>query len=67
MFDEIQTAGNNKPNINNPHDKGYKYLLFSGKVFPELLQSFVNLSWVQQIGPFWKNWNRTFTGYSRSG
>jgi predicted transposase/invertase (TIGR01784 family) len=49
MSDEIQSA--DKPNINNPHDKGYKYLLSSEKVFLELLQSFVNLSWVQQIDP----------------
>jgi hypothetical protein len=49
MSDGIQSA--DKPNINNPHDKGYKYLLSSEKVFLELLQSFVNASWVQQIDP----------------
>ena len=47
MSNEIQSA--DKPNINNPHDKGYKYLLSSEKVFLELLQSFINVSWVQQI------------------
>lgn len=50
MSGEINPGGHNS-NINNPHDKGYKYLLSSEKVFLELLQSFVNVSWVQQIDP----------------
>lgn len=29
-------------NIHHPHDKGYKFLLSSKKVFIELLKSFVN-------------------------
>ncbi len=46
---EETRPGDNKININNPHDKGYKYLLSSEKVFLELLQSFVNVNWVRQI------------------
>jgi predicted transposase/invertase (TIGR01784 family) len=37
--------------INSPHDKGYKFLLSSRKVFLELLQSFVHLGWVEKIDP----------------
>jgi hypothetical protein len=37
--------------INSPHDKGYKFLLSSKKVFLELLQSFVHLGWVEKIDP----------------
>jgi predicted transposase/invertase (TIGR01784 family) len=37
--------------INFPHDKGYKILLSSKKVFLELLQSFVHLGWVNKIDP----------------
>jgi predicted transposase/invertase (TIGR01784 family) len=48
---EETRPGDNKSNINNPHDKGYKYLLSSEKVFLELLQSFVNVNWVRQIDP----------------
>lgn len=32
-----------------PHDKGYKYLLSSKKVFIDLLRSFVKQGWVEQI------------------
>ena len=35
--------------INQPHDKGYKYLFSSQKVFLELLQSFVKAGWVGGI------------------
>src|SRR5690554_4333700 len=37
--------------INNPHDKGYKLLLSSEKIFLELLESFVDSGWVQAIDP----------------
>src|SRR5690554_1908033 len=37
--------------INNPHDKGYKLLLSSKKIFLELLESFVDSGWVQAIDP----------------
>jgi predicted transposase/invertase (TIGR01784 family) len=50
MSEEIRPREHNS-NINNPHDKGYKYLLSSEKVFLELLQSFVNVNWVRQIDP----------------
>ena len=39
----------NPTDIHNPHDKGYKVLLSSEKVFLELLQSFVTCGWVQKI------------------
>lgn len=39
------------PEINNPHDRGYKSLLASEEIFLELLQSFVNMGWVSQIDP----------------
>ncbi|MED0672662.1 hypothetical protein P4S95_21065 [Aneurinibacillus aneurinilyticus] len=32
-----------------PHDKGYKYLLSSKKVFMDLLRSFVKQKWVEQV------------------
>ncbi|MED0671860.1 hypothetical protein P4S95_16915 [Aneurinibacillus aneurinilyticus] len=32
-----------------PHDKGYKYLLSSKKVFVDLLRSFVKQGWIEQI------------------
>ena len=35
--------------INNPHDNGYKFLLFSKKAFMELLRSFVKGGWAEQI------------------
>ncbi|WP_135550484.1 Rpn family recombination-promoting nuclease/putative transposase [Paenibacillus cymbidii] len=35
--------------IHQPHDKGYKYLLSSKKLFLELLRSFVSREWVEQI------------------
>lgn len=37
------------PIIHHPHDMGYKHLLSSKKVFLELLQSFVNAGWVDNI------------------
>jgi predicted transposase/invertase (TIGR01784 family) len=39
--------GNN--NISSPHDKGYKYLLSSKKVFMQFLRSFVKEGWVDNI------------------
>src|SRR5690554_4250557 len=35
--------------IHQPHDKGYKYLLSSKKLFIELLRSFIHESWVDEI------------------
>lgn len=49
MSEGIRPGGNR--NINSPHDKGYKYLLSSEKVFLELLESFVDASWVRRIDP----------------
>lgn len=37
------------PEINNPHDRGYKSLLASEKIFLELLESFIEMGWVSQI------------------
>ena len=39
------------PEISNPHDRGYKSLLASEKIFLELLQSFVDMGWVSLIDP----------------
>ena len=39
------------PEINNPHDRGYKSLLASEEIFLELLQSFIDMGWVSQIDP----------------
>jgi hypothetical protein len=38
MSEKIR-SGDNNININNPHDKGYKYLLSSEKVFLEQRQA----------------------------
>ena len=35
--------------VHQPHDKGYKFLLSSKKVFIQLLRSFVNQDWVDQV------------------
>jgi predicted transposase/invertase (TIGR01784 family) len=35
--------------IHHPHDKSYKFLLSSKRIFIELLQSFVDRGWVEQI------------------
>lgn len=35
--------------VHQPHDKGYKYLLSSKRLFLELLRSFVKRGWVEQI------------------
>src|SRR5690625_3548109 len=45
----IKGRGSNMKNINNEHDIGYKFLLSSKKVFLQLLRSFVNKDWVDQI------------------
>jgi predicted transposase/invertase (TIGR01784 family) len=37
------------PEVNYPHDRGYKSLLASEEIFLELLQSFVDMGWVSQI------------------
>ena len=37
------------PGIHQPHDKGYKSLLSSKKVFLELLRSFVKKDWIDYI------------------
>ena len=39
----------NKNDINNPHDSGYKYLLYSKKAFVQLIRSFVKTGWADQI------------------
>jgi len=39
------------PEINNPHDRGYKSLLASEEIFLELLQSFIDMGWVSLIDP----------------
>jgi hypothetical protein len=38
-----------KADVYQPHDKGYKSLLSSKKVFLELLRSFMHQNWVKQI------------------
>ncbi|KKE80109.1 Rpn family recombination-promoting nuclease/putative transposase [Bacilli bacterium] len=40
---------NKSGKINNEHDVGYKYLLTTKQVFIQLLQSFVDKDWVDQI------------------
>ena len=35
--------------INNPHDSGYKYLLYSKKAFVQLIRSFVKTGWAEQF------------------
>ena len=35
--------------INNPHDSGYKYLLYSKKAFVQLIRSFVKTGWAEQV------------------
>jgi predicted transposase/invertase (TIGR01784 family) len=35
--------------INNPHDNGYKHLLYSKKAFMELIKSFIKPGWAEQI------------------
>jgi len=40
---------NVKEAIHNQHDKGYKFLLSSKRVFIELLRSFVKQEWVNDI------------------
>jgi len=37
--------------IHNPHDKGYKYILSIKRLFVELLRSFVDQGWAQNINP----------------
>jgi hypothetical protein len=39
----------NDQSVHQPHDKGYKYLLSSKKIFIELLRSFTRESWVDLI------------------
>ena len=39
----------NANSLNNKHDKGYKYLLSTKRVFLQLLRSFLKQSWVQKI------------------
>ncbi len=39
----------NNSDINNPHDSGYKYLLYSKKAFVQLIRSFVKTGWADQI------------------
>lgn len=36
-------------NVHQKHDKGYKYLLSSKRVFMEMLRSFIHAGWVAQI------------------
>ena len=40
-----------KKEIHNPHDKGYKYILSIKRLFVELLRSFVDQGWTQNIKP----------------
>jgi len=40
-----------KREIHNPHDKGYKYILSIKRLFVELLRSFVDQGWAQNINP----------------
>lgn len=35
--------------LNTPHDKGYKWLLSSREIFIQLLQSFINEPWVEEL------------------
>lgn len=35
--------------LNSPHDKGYKWLLSSREIFLQLLKSFINQPWVNEI------------------
>ena len=44
-----QVPGKNDDSLYNMHDKGYKYLLSSKKVFMELLRSFIKQGWVEMI------------------
>ncbi len=37
------------PDVHQPHDTGYKYLLTSKRIFKELLDSFVKEGWVDKI------------------
>ena len=39
----------NVNSLNNKHDKGYKYLLSTKRIFLQLLKSFLKQSWVQKI------------------
>jgi len=39
----------NANSLNNKHDKGYKYLLSTKRIFLQLLKSFLKQSWVQKI------------------
>jgi len=39
----------NNNDINNPHDSGYKYLLYSKKAFVQLIRSFVKTGWADKI------------------
>ncbi len=39
----------NNSDINNPHDSGYKYLLYSKKAFVQLIRSFVKTGWADKI------------------
>ena len=45
----IFEAGQQYDALNNKHDKGYKFLLSSKRVFVELLRSFVKQGWVNKI------------------
>jgi predicted transposase/invertase (TIGR01784 family) len=40
---------NENHHLNNKHDRGYKYLLSTKRVFLQLLKSFLKQSWVQNI------------------
>ncbi|MDF2723138.1 MAG: hypothetical protein K0Q59_2813, partial [Paenibacillus sp.] len=42
-------AENEQQRVHQPHDKGYKYLLSSKRLFVELLRSFVRQGWVEHI------------------
>ncbi len=35
--------------LKTPHDSSYKYLLYSKKVFVQLIRSFVKTCWTEQI------------------
>ncbi|RAV17878.1 Rpn family recombination-promoting nuclease/putative transposase [Paenibacillus contaminans] len=38
-----------QPDVHQPHDSTYRFLLSSKKLFIELLRSFVHRGWVKQV------------------
>ncbi|MGV8149951.1 MAG: Rpn family recombination-promoting nuclease/putative transposase [Alkaliphilus sp.] len=40
---------NDLPDVHQPHDTGYKYLLTSKRIFKEMLDSFVKEGWVDKV------------------